>query len=66
MWSATGVEAAYARSDLFERRRQLMDDWAGYLAGPSRGPEQRSMAVRGGDSGAGGAPRSAGEPAYPM
>ena len=32
------VEAAYARSDLFERRRRLMDDWAGYLAGPSRGP----------------------------
>ena len=27
------VEAAYARSDLFERRRQLMDDWARYLAG---------------------------------
>ena len=27
------VEAAYARSDLFERRRQLMDDWAGYLTG---------------------------------
>ena len=26
------VEAAYARSDLFERRRRLMDDWAGYLA----------------------------------
>ena len=25
------VEAAYARSDLFERRRVLMDDWAGYL-----------------------------------
>ena len=25
------VEAAYARSDLFERRRRLMDDWAGYL-----------------------------------
>ena len=32
------VEAAYARSDLFERRRRLMDDWAGYLAGGSRGP----------------------------
>ena len=31
------VEAAYARSDLFERRRRLMDDWAGYLAGGSRG-----------------------------
>ena len=26
------VEAAYARSDLFEPRRTLMDDWAGYLA----------------------------------
>ena len=26
------VEAAYARSDLFERRRRLMDDWARYLA----------------------------------
>ena len=30
------VEAAYARSDLFERRRRLMDDWAGYLARDSR------------------------------
>ena len=27
------VEAAYARSDLFERRRRLMDDWAPYLSG---------------------------------
>ena len=27
------VEAAYARSDLFERRRQLMDEWAAYLNG---------------------------------
>ena len=26
------VEAAYARSDLFERRRVLMDEWEGYLA----------------------------------
>ena len=26
------IEAAYRRSDLFERRRRLMDDWAGYLA----------------------------------
>jgi len=25
------VEAAYARSDLFERRRRLMNDWARYL-----------------------------------
>jgi len=27
------VEAAYARSDLFERRGRLMDDWAAYLNG---------------------------------
>ena len=27
------VEAAYMRSDLFERRRWLMDEWAAYLAG---------------------------------
>ena len=26
------VEAAYARSDLFERRRELMDAWAAYLS----------------------------------
>ena len=26
------VEAAYRRSDLFERRRQLMQDWSDYLA----------------------------------
>ena len=30
------VEAAYARSDLFERRRLLMDDWARYVDGGSR------------------------------
>ena len=29
------VEAAYARSDLFERRRRLMDEWAAYV-GPKR------------------------------
>ena len=27
------VEAAYARSDLFARRRQLMNEWAAYLNG---------------------------------
>ena len=26
------TEAAYARSDLFERRRHLMADWGAYLA----------------------------------
>ena len=30
------VEAAYARSDLFERRRLLTDDWAEHLAGNGR------------------------------
>ena len=25
------TEAAYARSDMFARRRHLMDDWAEYL-----------------------------------
>ena len=30
------TEAAYARSDLFERRRRLMDQWAAYLDGASR------------------------------
>ena len=34
------VEAAYAGSDLFERRRVLMDDWAHYLAqGLLEGPK---------------------------
>ena len=33
------VEAAYARSDLFERRRALMEQWAGYLAGERRDAE---------------------------
>ena len=27
------TEAAYARSDLFDRRRRLMQDWADYLNG---------------------------------
>ena len=35
------VEAAYRRTDLFERRRVLMEDWAGYLAGGSRQPGGR-------------------------
>ncbi len=33
------MEAAYRRSDLYERRRRLMNDWATYLAGESRDPE---------------------------
>ena len=30
------IEAAYRRTDLFERRRRLMDDWTAYLAGARR------------------------------
>ena len=30
---ANQTEAAYARSDLFDRRRRLMDEWAEYLRG---------------------------------
>ena len=37
------VEAAYRRSDLFERRRRLMEDWATYLATQSRDPEAGSI-----------------------
>ena len=33
------VEAAYRRTDLFERRRRLMNDWAAYLADKGRDPE---------------------------
>ena len=28
-----GVEGAYFRSDLFQRRRKLMEQWADYLTG---------------------------------
>jgi len=31
---ANGVEAAYRRGDLFEKRRQLMQDWAEYCSKP--------------------------------
>ena len=37
------MEAAYGRTDLFERRRRLMDDWAAYLAGERRDPEAQRI-----------------------
>ena len=40
------VEAAYARSDLFERRRRLMDDWADYLAGRARNRKAARVKAR--------------------
>ena len=36
------VEAAYARSDLFARRRLLMDDWADYLNRTARRNARRT------------------------
>jgi hypothetical protein len=29
------VEAAYRRGDLFDKRRKLMDAWAGFCAAPT-------------------------------
>ena len=40
------IEAAYARSDLFERRRVLMDDWARYLAQGIGCPGQTRVRAR--------------------
>ena len=37
------TEAAYARSDLFERRRKLMDEWGWYVASPR--PASRSASA---------------------
>ncbi len=34
---ADKTEAAYRRGDLFEKRRRLMDAWAGYVSTPQRG-----------------------------
>ena len=31
------VEAAYRRGDLFEKRKQLMQDWANFAKGPQSG-----------------------------
>ena len=31
--NTNAIEAAYRRSDLFERRRALMEQWAAFLAG---------------------------------
>jgi integrase len=36
---ANGVEAAYRRGDLFDKRRRLMDDWARYCSEPAHTSE---------------------------
>jgi integrase len=33
---SNAVEASYRRGDMIEKRRKMMDDWAGYLAGVER------------------------------
>lgn len=38
------VEVAYARSDLFERRRALMQAWADYTGDPVSRPPARNRA----------------------
>ena len=47
------VEAAYRRTDLFERRRRLMEDGAGYPAGgsPATGGRPAPLIRRGGPPG---------------
>lgn len=42
---AGAVEAAYRRTDLFEKRRRLMDAWAEFVMGGSTSP--RVFALRG-------------------
>ena len=39
----SGVEAAYRRGDLFEKRRRLMEDWAKFCAQPTRKGEVVAM-----------------------
>jgi hypothetical protein len=41
----TAAERAYARSDLFERRRQLMEAWADFLTRPA-GPANVVLMLR--------------------
>ena len=43
---ATRQRPAYARSDLFERRRRLMDDWATYLSGAHGNCGMTTVTVR--------------------
>ncbi len=31
------VERAYRRSDMIEKRRQMMEDWAGFVLGREKG-----------------------------
>jgi integrase len=41
-----GVEAAYRRGDLFEKRRRLMDDWAAFCDSPDRAEDEKVIPLR--------------------
>ena len=41
-----GVEAAYRRGDLFEKRRRLMDDWAAFCDSPDRAEDEKVVPLR--------------------
>jgi hypothetical protein len=46
-FGSLGVEAAYRRGDLFDKRRQLAEEWARFCASGSAGPPQMAFhAVR--------------------
>jgi integrase len=44
---ADKTEAAYRRGDLFEKRRKLMDAWAGYCASPPAANREKVVAFKG-------------------
>jgi integrase len=41
------VEAAYRRGDLFDKRRKLMEAWAGYCAQPAAADHRKVVSLRG-------------------
>jgi integrase len=47
---ATGdkIEAAYARSDVLDKRRKLMEAWAEFCASKPAAKDQTVVAIRGG------------------
>jgi integrase len=46
--SGDKVEAAYARSDVLDKRRNLMEAWADYCAKPTASKEKKVVPLRGG------------------
>lgn len=47
LWHTLGnkVDQAYGRTDMVERRRAMMVDWAAFLNGTSRSHEQKAVAI---------------------